>query len=274
MKVKQTAPTKKVAPPKHDASTHSVSLTTNPAAPKVGRETTVNISVKDAAGAAVTKFADLHTKPMHLIAISEDLSDFQHVHPAVSGQGSFDAKLTFKKDAHYRLWTEVKPQGANKELLQVYDVSTAGAVSSPARLVVDSDKPKIIGDAHATLAGADNLVANKRATLTLALGDHASGRPLDLEPLLGAGGHAIVVSADRGHFSHEHGSVVAANTPAPPAGGHGGHGGHGGGGGGATVRGSNVAFDVTFPAPGRYRVFFQTQARGEVITVPYTVDVR
>lgn len=272
MKVKQAAPTKKVGP-KHDASKHSVSLTTNPAAPKVGRETTVNISVQDAAGAAVTKFADLHTKPMHLIAVSEDLSEFHHVHPALSGQGSFDAKLTFKKDAHYRLWTEVKPQGASKELLQIDDVSTASAVSSPARLVVDADKPKIIGGAHATLSGADNLVANKRATLTLALGDHASGRPLDLEALLGAGGHAIVVSADREHFSHEHGSIVTANTPAPPAGGHGGHGGHGGGGG-AAVRGSNVAFDVTFPAPGRYRVFFQTQARGEVITVPYTVDVR
>ena len=190
----------------------------------------------------------------------------------LNGVGTFDAKLTFKKDAHYRLWTEVKPQGANKELLQVDDVSTAGAISSPARLVVDSDKPKIIGDAHAALTGAESIVANKKATLTLALTDHASGRALALEPLLGAGGHAIVVSADRAHFSHEHGSVVASSTTPRTAGGA--HGGHGRAGATATaVPGSNVAFDVTFPAPGRYRVFFQTQARGEVITVPYNVDV-
>lgn len=274
MKVHKQVPPK--ITPSHDVKAHSISLTTNPVAPKAGREATVNIGVKDGAGAPVTRFADLHTKPAHLIAVSEDLNEFHHVHPTpTSSPGAFEAKLTFKKEARYRLWTEVQPQGAAKALLQSNDVATASAVSSPARLVVDSDKAKMVGEAHAVLSGAGGLVANKSATLTLALSDHASGRALDLEPLLGAGGHAIVVSEDRGHFSHEHGSVVgSATTGGAGSTGHGGgHGGHGGPAAG-TTRGSSVAFDVTFPSPGRYRVFFQTQAHGNVITVPYTVDVR
>ncbi len=85
----------------------------------------------------------------------------------------------------------------------------------------------------------------------------------DLQPYLGEAGHAIVLDERAGSFAHLHAAVgtVPPATPmgemtAPPA-----------------LFGPDVAFSHTFAAPGRYKVWLQFQAAGQVQTVAWVVEV-
>ena len=46
-----------------------------------GVATTLRLQAHDASGVEVAGYEPLHTMPLHLIAVSSSLSDFQHVHP-------------------------------------------------------------------------------------------------------------------------------------------------------------------------------------------------
>ena len=58
-------------------------LDVTPKVPKLGAAASFRITVKSG-GRAPSGFEDLHTKKMHLIAVSEDLTDFVHVQARAS----------------------------------------------------------------------------------------------------------------------------------------------------------------------------------------------
>jgi hypothetical protein len=49
--------------------------------------------VRDSSAAAVTQFDVVHEQPLHAIIVRPDLSHFQHVHPAIAGDGTFSIEL-------------------------------------------------------------------------------------------------------------------------------------------------------------------------------------
>jgi hypothetical protein len=91
-----------------------------------------------------------------------------------------------------------------------------------------------------------------------------NGTPVTaLQPYLGEAGHAVVLDERAGSFAHLH--AAAGTTPpveamgemaATPA-----------------LFGPDLAFRHTFAAPGRYKVWLQFQAAGQVQTVAWVVEV-
>lgn len=81
--------------------TYRTTVTTNPSPVMVGSPTAINVRVKGPGNAPVTQFDPLHTQPMHLIAVSSDLEDFIHVHPALQPTGNLTATATFSRSQRY-----------------------------------------------------------------------------------------------------------------------------------------------------------------------------
>lgn len=273
--VKKPSTTRPSTQPKNVAKP-GAKLTTSPAAPVPGKAAKVKLELTGKDGKPVQDLVLLHTQPVHLIAISEDLSDFVHVHPVATGPGRYEVDATFGKAARYKVWTEYQPRNERDAKFETSVLSTAGWKPGKPSVTADSKTPKRIGDTNVALHGAEQLKAGKLATLHFAFTDAITGRPANLQPWLGAAGHAIVVASDLQSFQHLHG----AGDGGEARGGHGGH--HGGGHAdhgmapthAGMVVGAGVSFDVKFPAPGTYKLFAQVMRYGEVLTVPFTVAVR
>ena len=50
----------------------------------------------------------------------------------------------------------------------------------------------------------EKIVANKDADIAFSIGDAAGNPVIDLEPLMGAGGHSVIISSDIREFLHVH----------------------------------------------------------------------
>ena len=225
----------------------------------------------------VTDIVDSHERPMHLIAVSGDLGQFQHIHPAPTGApGRFEITATFPSAGNYILFGEA--QRANGEnVVKRHDLTvgpssgSTGSAPAAARLADDSS-PKTVGNVRVSVSGAEGVRARREATLTFRLENAQTGQPLtDLQPYLGAPAHAVILSEDTTWFAHTHGEGVGT-APAD---------GHASGGHGAADHadapaafGPEIAVRYTFRVPGLYKVWAQFQsASGEVIAADYVVRV-
>ncbi len=300
--------------------THStdMTVTSEPAtiAPGVPTTMTINIVEKNG-GAPVQAFDTVHEKLLHMIVVSADMTWFNHVHPVYAGNGRFSIQIALPKAGEYYMYADYTPAGKEHEIAQHNFTVTGSAGSAPKEAVVDSlgGQPwivKSVGSApegHPEQATAatyqvalmpmpGHLVAGQDAMLHFQVRD-AAGKPLgDLEPYLGAMGHAVILSTDGKVYLHTHpmedgmdhgtmkhgGGEHGAMSKAPPVGGaNAGTMGRGFAAGAEqdnapaakkpAAKGADVVFHTNFPLPGRYRVWGQFQHRGKIITVTYLLEV-
>jgi P-type Cu+ transporter len=207
-----------------------------------------------------------HEQPMHLIAVSRDLAQFQHVHPAPTGvAGEYTVDVTFPTAGSYILYDEFTRRGG-QDIVQ-RDELTVGAPSGAARLTEDR-QPKLAGDMRVALQGAGNVQAGREAQLTFRLEDPTTGDGIaDLQPYLGAPAHVVILSEDAQSFAHTHGEAVGAG---------GAHSENGTAGQtvGEMRYGPEIQFHYTFPHPGLYKVWGQFKTHDDqVITADFVVRV-
>lgn len=172
-------------------------LETNPAALKAGARARLTLRVRHpVSDELVRQFVEVHEKLFHLFVVSHDLRHFEHVHPALIADGSFEIDVTLPRAGAYQLYADFWPEGGTPQLLQ-RTLLTAGFVDDPetarARLQPDigdkSDRGIIV---KLQLSAGDGLVAGRQEMFRLRLSDAASGAPVtDLQPFLGASGHAL-----------------------------------------------------------------------------------
>ena len=79
----------------------SVELKSNPQTVESNKETELTFSIKDKDGAQVKDFKVVHEKKMHLIVVSNDLAEFEHLHPEIQADGSFKIKQIFKHSGKF-----------------------------------------------------------------------------------------------------------------------------------------------------------------------------
>jgi P-type Cu+ transporter len=212
-------------------------------------------------GAPFTDVVISHEEPMHLIVVSRDLQQFQHIHPQPTGRpGQYAVTLSFPVAGTYYLYNQFARTSGPEVLLA--NVLTVGAPSGAARLTEDRT-PKVSGDVRVALEGVANLQANRAQTLTFRLEDAQTGEPLtNLQPYLGAPAHIAILSADVQTFVHTHGQQVMApmaGAPAVPTG----------------SLGPEISFVNTFPRPGMYKIWGQFAAGdGRVVTAAFVVAVQ
>ncbi len=111
------------------------------------------------------------------------------------------------------------------------------------------------------LSGAD-AVAGEESELTFAVS--RDGEPVEVEPYLGANGHLVALREGDLAYLHVHPIEAGGDHGSEPE--HGAEPAHAG-------AGEPIAFATEFPSDGRYGLFLQFKADGEVHTAAFTADV-
>ena len=190
-------------------------------------------------GAPVRDYDVTHEKRMHLIVARRDLTGFQHLHPTLRADGTWEAPVTLGDAGSYRMFADFSHDGEATTLatdLRVDGAADLRDLPAPAPSDTSDDGYDVrlaASDAH---AGEESEL---RFTVT------RDGKPVETEPYLGAGGHLVALREGDLAFLHVH----------------------------PTEQGDGIGFAATFPSEGRYRLFLQFKVDGRVQTVAFTQEV-
>src|SRR5690606_31531396 len=192
-------------------------------------------------GSAVTSFDTRHEKDLHLVVVSDDLADHQHLHPTLASDGTWHTPLVLPRAGGYRAYADFAAEGAEPLTLAV-DLVASGQLDPrplpPPASTAATDGYVVHLEGGAT-AGQDGEL-RFRATL--------DGAEVDgLARHLDAFGHLVAIRAS-----------VHAYLPVHPTG---------------DSSPDEVAFSVHVPSPGAYRLFLDLQHHGVVRTASFTLDV-
>jgi len=194
-------------------------------------------------GEPVTSLDVEHERPMHLIVVRRDLTGFQHVHPELGPDGTWSAPIDTRRPGTYRVFADFAAGGESMTLGT--DLEVAGRFD-PVPLP-EPTATAAAGDGYEVhlYAGHPEAGSVARTEFTIS----RDGEPIRrVEPYLGAAGHLVALRAGDLAFLHTH-----------PA--------------GAPEDADPIAFDVSYPSAGSYRLFLQFRHGGEVHTAAFTVDV-
>jgi hypothetical protein len=239
------------------AGRHALGVEWAPRVPRAGEAARLRLTVDRPDGSErVRHYEEVHERPFHLFMVSWDLEHFAHVHPALQEDGAMELTTTLPRPGAYQLYADFLPAGGLPQVLQA-SVFTDGV--SPANAALARTRARHIS--QEVREGTDRglrvriepavLVAGRVEVVAATFEDAATGMPAaDLEPYLGAWGHALIVSADLVDAVHSH-PVTPLTSPGGP----------------------RIFFSQRFPRAGFYRMWMQVQRRGEVATVPFTLKV-
>lgn len=238
-------------------------VTSEPLKPRPGETAQLRFTISNPqSGQRVKDYVLTHEKLFHLFIVSQDLAEYQHIHPQLEADGTFLVETTLPRAGLYKLHADFFPRGGQPQILH-RELVTAGytpikSASLPA-LTSDATLVKTVDSMKITLEPGGPLVAGTLIPLTYRLADSLTGEPVrDLEPYLGAWGHTLILNADQSEYLHTHPSEMLPS-----------------GADQTSLRGGpNVDFNAMFPAAGDYRIWTQFQRAGKVSTVFFTVRIK
>ena len=194
-------------------------------------------------GAALRSGFELEAeRRMHLLLVRRDLTGYQHLHPAMAGDGTWSVPLTVPEPGAYRVYADFQ-RSCEKHVLAA-DLLVPGAFE-PQPLPAASATTRVDGydvrlAAPALHAGDD---AHLRFTVT------RDGRPLrDIQPYLGARGHLVAIRQGDLAYLHVHPDEEGDD-------------------------GAAIPFSADFASAGSYRLFLQFRSGGTLHTAAFTVEV-
>jgi hypothetical protein len=193
--------------------------------------------IADRRGRTVRAFDVEHTKRMHLIVVRRDMTGFQHLHPVQGADGAWSVPVTLRDPGSYRVFADFSVGGRPQTLagdLAVDGTLRSRPLPAPAT-VAGTDGLRVRLDRATARAGAE---ADLRFSVTT--GD---GRPVAVQPYLGARGHLVALREGDLAFLHVH----------PDR--------------------RRLRFMAEFPSAGRYRLFLQFRSGGRVHTAAFTEEV-
>ena len=199
-----------------------------------GRRETLAFRIVGAGGEPVTDFEVEHERAMHVIVVRRDLTGYQHVHPRLNDEGTWEVDLALDEPGTYRVFADFNYEGESHTLGS--DLTVAGEYH-PEPLPAPADKVQVAGGYEVTAVedGHD-----------LRFSVSKDGRVLDdIEPYLGARGHLVALRDGDLAFLHVHPEDEA-------------------------TEGRDITFGVEYPSEGRYRLFLQFKHEGRVHTAEFT----
>jgi hypothetical protein len=131
-----------------------------PASPAPGEPTELAYRVSDAeSGEVISELPVDHERQMHLIAVSRDLEQFQHVHPEPDASGDFAVTTQFPTEGTYALFDEFVRDG--RKVLDRREVEV-GAGGGAASLTPDLE-PKTVDGLVVSLEAPEEIRAGEEA---------------------------------------------------------------------------------------------------------------
>lgn len=208
----------------------------------------------------VKDFYITHDKLFHLFIVSEDLSQFQHIHPTFEPDGSFTMETALPVAGNYKIYCDVYPHDGAPQVLQQH-LATAGysndLVAALPHLTPDTSFTKIVDGMKIELKlEPSEIIAGQPVALKYHLTDAQTGEPIrDLVPYLGAWGHTLILSEDQADYVHSHPEETVPDTADK-----------------SKLRGGpNTTFNAFLPRPSNYRIWTQFQRGDKLTTVSFTV---
>ena len=238
----ETAPqTTDTAPPGLAVAANGLELELGRAELPQGKEAQLSFQIVGPDGEAITDYDVEHTRRMHLIVVRRDLTGFQHLHPTMSADGTWSTPVTLPDAGSYRVFADFR-----------HDVTPQTLASD---LAVDGDadyrplpaQQTQTGSEDGYAVGVEGAAPKSGEESELTFNVVRDGKPVAVEPYLGADGHLVALRDGDLAFLHVH-----------PVQGQGGDG---------------IRFMTEFPSAGSYRLFLQFKDRGEVHTAEFTREV-
>jgi hypothetical protein len=237
-----------------DQEAYNVSLQYNPSIPIAGHHTLITIDITEKqTGERVREFDVLHGKLMHVIIVSDDLAHFSHIHPAFDiKDGIFSVYHVFPEDRIYKIWIDFKPKNGEQTLVIFkFDNGNSSAHKS-IYLTKESHYTKQIDESHQVkLLIPQEIESNKPVGITFNISDQRGNPITDLTPLMGAGGHSVIIS-NLQEFLHVHPKEEVSSY---------------------WKGGSAISFSTVFPTSGLYKIWGQFQHQGVTLTADFIVEV-
>lgn len=206
----------------------------------------LQFQILGADGRPVTRYTTAHGKDLHLIAVRRDLTDFQHVHPRLAGDGTWSVPLDLTAAGVYRVFADFTPAGRQDNLVLGADLSVAGDYRP--QPLPPASRTAVVDGYTVTLDGT--LEAGQQVKLTLSVSK--DGQPVtDLQPYLEAYGHLVALRDRDLAYLHVH----PAGSPED----------------GKTKSGPGITFYATAPSAGAYRLFLDFRHHDQVRTAAFIV---
>ena len=228
-----------------------------------GKRSQLSFRIVGEDGEAVRDFEVEHEKRMHLIVVRRDTRGFQHLHPSLDADGTWTTPIRLDEAGSYRVFADFKRDGRNATLAS--DLAVDGPASWEP-IPAAGDTARASGGYDVRLSG-DRSSAGSESELRFEV--TRDGRPVEVDPYLGARGHLVALR--EGDLAYLHVHPVESGSGS----GEGEHGtaedGHGAGG--AESADGPIAFATEFPTDGRYRLFLQFKHEGKVQTAAFTREV-
>jgi hypothetical protein len=206
---------------------------------------TLRFRVVGPGGTAVTSFATVQEKQLHLVVVRRDLGGYQHLHPNLGPDGVWSTPLLLSTPGPWRAFADFSAlagNGAQTALTLGVDLTVAGSYA-PAALPAPAREASVNGYV-VTFEGTPRAAA----TLPLIFRVFRAGSPITgLEPYLGSLGHLVVLREGDAGYVHVH-----ADPPTSTG---------------------EIKFWLTAPSAGRYRMFLDFKIGGGVQTAEYTLPV-
>ncbi len=219
-------------------------LTTSPQIIEAGKTTTLSFIPKNKNNASAAVPLEVqHEKKIHLIAVSEDLSWFNHIHPEYQADGSYTVEETFPNGGNYILYADYKPSGSTHQLEKI-NVQVKGK-TVPAKTYTTIQHAATSNAYTVTLKPDDGIfIVNKALHFDGVF--TKNGKSFDVNQLqnyLGAKGHMVAINTETKEYVHLH----------------------------PEVEGVILHFQITFENAGTYRVWLQFMADGKLHTTDFFI---
>jgi hypothetical protein len=194
--------------------------------------------ILDEHGDAVRDFDVEHDKRMHLILARRDLTGFQHLHPVMAADGTWATSVRLPDAGSYRVFADFTHDGRSTTLASDLRVDGSADLQD-----LPAPAARTTSDGYAVRLDSARVRAGGPAELRFSV--TRGGKPVTVEPYLGADGHLVALREGDLAFLHVH-----------PAG-----------------HADGIGFEATFPTTGRYRLFLQFRREGRVHTAAFTQAV-
>ena len=232
-----------------EVAVFKVEMSANPSQVVANKETELTFTIKDKDGAQVKNFQVVHEKKMHLIAVSADLSEFEHLHPELQSDGNFKLKYTFKHGGKFILFSDVTPDNGS-QTVERFELDVKGDARPAEKLIADNSLTKQMDGISVTMKPDGELTSNKESALNFVITDDATGKPVtDLQNYLGELAHIVIISEDTKDYLHVH---PMSNKKAGE---------------------TSVMAHTNFPRGGIYKLWIQFQRNNKIIAIPYILNV-
>ena len=214
-------------------------------------------------GARVRSFDVDMQKRMHLIVVSDDLSEFMHIHPTLDSAGTFRITTTFPGPGVYHLYADAVPEGFGHAVFRFdVPVGEAQTATTSSRRFSPIDVATV-GD-YVVRLNTDRVKASADTPVLISIMKH--GEPAsDLHPYLGAYAHVVAIGTADLSYTHIHAMDMDTMMSTQPM----------GSGAGLPASASvpaTMPVHVTLPHPGLYKVWVQFIGGSRVYAAPFVLS--